>query len=350
MKLQANPYILQFGKEPVQMIPRLSQIQEVENSFFDENIPQQIYMITGVRGSGKTVFMTSIASKCNEAGWIIINVNVSSSTEILKQIAIELSHNSKIQKNHEFKSISLSLSTLSLEVGNSEKLTSYEYEAKQLIQIAKKCGYKILITIDEVTNSSSIREFAGAFQVWVRENLPVYLLMTGLYENIKELQNEKKLTFLYRAPRIDLAPLSLLAIKENYQTNLDISTEDAIKMAKLTKGYSFAFQALGHEVYKTNEFNEEALNNYRYTLENLSYDKIWNDLSDNDQKVCLAIAKSKDGKYSTIKEILHYENNQLNPYRKRLIDKQVVESPRTGYLSFSLPLFDEYILSLEEFE
>ena len=57
--------VKKFGKEPVQMIPRLSQIQEVENSFFDENIPQQIYMITGVRGSGKTVFMTSIASKCN---------------------------------------------------------------------------------------------------------------------------------------------------------------------------------------------------------------------------------------------------------------------------------------------
>ena len=121
-------------------------------------------------------------------------------------------------------------------------------------------------------------------------------------------------------------------------------------MAKLTNGYSFAFQALGFEVWKNDAFNDVALKRYRYTLWNLSYDKIWNDLSDNDRKVCLAIAKSKDGKYSTIKEILGWENNQLNPYRKRLIDKQVLKSVRTGYVAFALPLFDEFILETEAFE
>ncbi len=350
MKSKANPYILQFGKEPVQMIPRLTQILEIENSFFDESIPQQIYMITGVRGSGKTVFMTSIASECLKNDWIVVDVNVSSSNDILTQIAIELSHNPKIQKQHEFKSISLSLGALSLEVGNKDSLTSYEYEAKQLLQLAKKCGYHVLITIDEVTNSDTVREFSGAFQIWVREGLPVYLLMTGLYENIKELQNEKTLTFLYRAPRIDLAPLSLPAIKENYRSNLEVTDEVATKMASLTKGYSFAFQVLGHEVWKTEGFTEESYNNYLYTLGNLSYDKIWSDLSENDRKVCRAIAKSKTGKSSSIKEILHWDNNQLNPYRRRLINKQVVDGTRNGYLSFSLPLFDKYISALEEFE
>lgn len=40
MKNRTNPYTLQFGKIPVEMIPRLSQLMEIENAFFDENITQ----------------------------------------------------------------------------------------------------------------------------------------------------------------------------------------------------------------------------------------------------------------------------------------------------------------------
>ena len=350
MNSKTNPYILQFGKEPAEIIPRVSQITEIENAFFDKNITQQIFMITGVRGSGKTVFMSSIASDCLKKNWIVVNVNVSSANDILSQIAIELSHDARIQKKHEFKNISISVGGFSLGIAKKEPITSYEYETKQLLKIAKKYHYRVLITMDEVTNSAAVREFSGAFQIWVREELPVYLLMTGLYENIHELQNVKTLTFLYRAPRIDLDPLSLYEVKENYQSNLNISEEESIQMAKMTNGYSFAFQVLGHEVWKNKKFNEDAIKRYRYTLWNLSYDKIWNDLSDNDRKVCLAIAQSKDGKFSTIKEILNWNNNQLNPYRKRLINKQVLKSVRTGYVAFVLPLFDEYVLNSEMFE
>ncbi|WP_054653437.1 hypothetical protein [Limosilactobacillus equigenerosi] len=56
-------------------------------------------------------------------------------------------------------------------------------------------GYRLLVTIDEVTNSQSMREFTAAFQILVRQEAPIFLLMTGLYENISDLQNEDSLTF-----------------------------------------------------------------------------------------------------------------------------------------------------------
>ena len=68
--------------------------------------------------------------------------------------------------------------------------------------------------------------------------------MTGLYENINSLQNEKSLTFLYRAAKIELKPLNLRTIAENYHSKLSVDEETALKMARLTKGYSFAFQVL----------------------------------------------------------------------------------------------------------
>ena len=98
----------------------------------------------------------------------------------------------------------------------------------------------------EMTNSEYMKVFAGAFQIFVRQELPVFLLGTGLYENIEELQNEKSVTFLYRAPKMQLKPLNNVAIINKYKTIFNISAEQASQMAGLTKGYPFAFQVLGY--------------------------------------------------------------------------------------------------------
>lgn len=55
-----NPYNLIFGKEPFQVIPRNTQKNEIIDAFLSEPSEQQIYMITGIRGCGKTVFMTDV--------------------------------------------------------------------------------------------------------------------------------------------------------------------------------------------------------------------------------------------------------------------------------------------------
>ena len=58
-----NPYSLSFGKEPTEHIPRLAQTATVTGSFLEHMDDQQIYLITGIRGSGKTVFMPDIQNR-----------------------------------------------------------------------------------------------------------------------------------------------------------------------------------------------------------------------------------------------------------------------------------------------
>ncbi len=77
--------------------------------------------------------------------------------------------------------------------------------------------------------------------------------MTGLYENIHNLQNEKTLTFLYRAPKIILEPLNYTAMIAKYKQIFSCDKEKAQEMAVLTKGYSYAFQLLGYLVWN-NDF------------------------------------------------------------------------------------------------
>ena len=56
----SNPFTLSFGKEPTEFISRLTQTNEIVEDFTSEDPVSQVYMITGVRGSGKTVMLTKI--------------------------------------------------------------------------------------------------------------------------------------------------------------------------------------------------------------------------------------------------------------------------------------------------
>ena len=87
----------------------------------------------------------------------------------------------------------------------------------ELLKQVKKKGKKVLITIDEVRHNESMCIFASQFQIFIREDAPVYLLMTGLHENIEEIINDPALTFLLRSPKMKIEPLSLLQIRRQYK-------------------------------------------------------------------------------------------------------------------------------------
>ena len=69
----SNPFTLSFGKKPLQYISRISQTNQILETFRSDVPSTQIFMITGVRGSGKTVMMTSIANELRQDdSWIVI--------------------------------------------------------------------------------------------------------------------------------------------------------------------------------------------------------------------------------------------------------------------------------------
>ena len=71
-----NPFSLSFGKEPLSFIERGRQSREITDSFSEENPSCQVYMITGVRGSGKTVMLTDIAKHFRkEKDWIVADLS-----------------------------------------------------------------------------------------------------------------------------------------------------------------------------------------------------------------------------------------------------------------------------------
>ena len=174
--------------------------------------------------------------------------------------------------------------------------------------------------------------------------------MTGLYENIYDLQNEKSLTFLYRAPKIHLRPLNYGAIADTYQNTLHIDSNTAAAMAKLTRGYAFAFQVLGYFTFRENDHDyRKVLSKYRLYLDEYVYEKLWTELSKKDKDIVICMAQTKAESVLEIRENLHMNSNEFSKYRLRLIRKGIVDGNTRGKLSFTLPMFREFILDQVEY-
>ena len=339
---KSNPYSLVFGKEPQQVIPRIAQTDELLQWFAGDPPSQQICMITGVRGSGKTVQMTLAGRHfASQPDWIVTELNPDG--DILKNLAAKLASQRTLAKLFQTAKINLSFFGIGLEVNGTVPITDLETALSEMLKTIKKKGKKLLITIDEVTNTPQMRIFANAFQIFLRQDLPVYLIMTGLYENVYELQNQKSLTFLYRAPKIQLEPLNIGTMTENYQKTLGLDRDEALGMAKLTRGYSFAFQVLGYFTWLNGKDKSKTLTSFKQYLQEYVYNKIWSEMSHRDRQLAKAIASVKSGTVSDICSFLGVENRELAPYRERLIRKGIVNGSDRGYLRFTLPLFEEFV-------
>lgn len=341
--MQQNPYTITFGKEPKLSIPRTQQAATVIDSFQADDPSNQVFMVTGPRGSGKTVFMTEVA-KClkGDPRWIVVELNPE--RDLLEGLAAKLSSENNLARAFREAKINLSFFGLGLTVDGIAPITDIEVALSKMLESIQHAGKRLLITIDEVTNNAHIRVFAASFQILLRQDLPIYLVMTGLYENINELQNQKSLTFLYRAPKIALRPLNIGTISRNYQRTFGIEAQDALSMAQATRGYPFAFQVLGFLRWEHGGMGENTLDEYRQHLDDYVYDKIWSELSAGDKSLVWGIAMSRTGKVSKVRELLHLSTNQFNPYRMRLIRKGIVNGDDRGYVRFALPLFEDYVL------
>ena len=335
-----NPFTLTFGQRPNEFInSRSEQIGRIISSFNMEKATNQVYMITGVRGSGKTVSLAEISDYYNgKPDWIVLRLSID--TDIIEAAISEINRKSAV--NRLGFELSVNLGIAEMKVNQSRGEVSTESKFRNILEELDRNKKKVLFVLDEVLNNSYIKKFVSYFQIYITQHYPVYLVMAGLYDNISELQNDKNLTFLYRAPKIILEPLNIPAMATSYRTIFDLPVKEAASMAKLTKGYPFAFQILGYLKWEAGESVDKILPRFDECLTTYAYEKIWSELSVLDQKVMFAISSGLT-KTIEIRERLNVSPQLLNTYRKRLMDRGVVDGTIRGELHLALPRFDVYI-------
>ena len=169
-----NPFTISFGKKPLQYISRISQTNEIIDNFTAKEPSNQIYMLTGVRGSGKTVMMTSISQEIKkDDSWFVVELNPA--RDLLKSLAAKLyslpeMHPYFIQAKLDFSAFGLGVS-----LENSIPVTDIENAIELMLMEIKKRQKRLLITIDEVTNCEYIRIFSSSFQIFLRQDYLSYI-------------------------------------------------------------------------------------------------------------------------------------------------------------------------------
>ena len=320
-----NPFTLSFGKKPIQYISRISQTNEIIENFNESEPSNQIYLITGVRGSGKTVMMATIANELKrDENWVVIELNPT--RDLLQSLAAKLyslpdMHAHCVKARIDFSALGIGVS-----LENATPITDIENAIEIMLSELQKRKKR-------------------SFQIFLRQEHPIFLLMTGLYDNIYNLQNEESLTFLYRAPKMILEPLNYTAVRRQYMDIFHLDIEKAGEMAGLTKGYPFAFQVLGYLRWdnKGIETIEEILPEYDQYLEEYVYSKIWSEFSELDRKIVIEMSVSGETKVKNIRDKIEMKSELFSVYRDRLKRKGVIDTSKYGEVSFILPRFAEFV-------
>mgnify|MGYP007069944599 CR=1 FL=1 len=175
---------------------------EIIASFCDKNASKYVYKITGLRGAGKSVeYSKVIQTLKKKKDWLVYPLSASGDAvaTLISKISMEKFINStsvtttvnsttSVTGNAYIISGNESINA-SRTISDNEHYYSNEAALTKMIDIANKKNYRVLVAIDDISKTRemlSLLSIIGSMQL---EGLQVYLLVTGLAENIEDFSS-----------------------------------------------------------------------------------------------------------------------------------------------------------------
>lgn len=352
--LHQNPFDASFSSIPPVYLSTTDESNRVINTI--KSAPSgRSFFITGVRGSGKTVLMRYIEKQLKtQKDYLVISLenNQGLLTALYQELLSQMHPLSepllKRFGNLSFDKLNLKLDDGQTNIGNN--VNTWLPILTPMLEQLKHQHKKLIVTIDEVTNSTDIQQFAQLFNNLKSHNLPIFTIMTGLPNLVDEVRNEDRLTFLLRSVRIVTQPLSQSEITAKYQQVFACSWLDAAFLTKRTDGYPYAFQLLGdlifQELQKLPKIEIKAAwmhinQQFKAMLFENAYAKIFEPLPRKLQQYLQAATLSPYA--ASIRQQMQATTNQIAQLRSRLLKRRLIAPDGYGRIKIILPYFAEYV-------
>jgi len=354
-----NPFTPVFGNEPPILAGRSHLIGDVlkglENPPGD---PNRITIFTGPRGSGKTVLLNTIGTEAEKIGWIPIHTIASNI--MLEQFVeqIERRASSFIEKKAKSKLTGVQISGIGFQREITEgKKRTWRAEMDDYLDMLAKNDVGLLFTIDEVSAGfPEMIEFVSTFQFFVREKRNVALLMAGLPNNVMQMFSNSSISFLRRAFRRTLDPITYPEVRATIKKTIELSGREVEKSALdiaavSTKGYPFMLQLIGYHAF--NQSNKKTITEHdvasgisdaEQEMESMILDASVNDLSDTDMRFLLAMLADTGGsRMADIALRMEVSPSYASHYKRRLVNQGILAEAGRGKVVFSMPMFKELL-------
>ena len=350
-----------FGNRPEQIVGRDSELIDFMRGLNEPpGSRDRCTLILGQRGMGKTALLLEIADRASKEGFIIARVTAHEGmpAAIIEQIQLNGSRYFDNTKN--VTGFTAGALGFSFGLSFSEPAQQQYGFRTKLSLLCDKLAEKnlgVLILIDEVFTSPAMREVAASYQELVGDGKNIAIGMAGLPYAVSGVLNDRVLTFLNRARKMELGVISVQAIKAYYEhafSAMGIKCSDKLleSAAEKTRGLPYFMQLLGYylTLYAQDSLTidksilSKAEESSIKDLENNVFKPLLAPLSDNDMIFLNALAKCDEPlTINKLKEQLGDQGPAIQPYRKRLLDAGIIESPRRGELTFAVPYLKEYL-------
>lgn len=338
-------------------------------------------LLTGLRGVGKTVLLQEIGREATEAGYHVAIFEVregysfaSALVPELRNILYELDSAAGISEKvrrglmvlrNFISSIKLNMGEFSMDIeplrgvaDTGDILHDLPDLFLATAQAAQEKGTGILLLIDEMQmlEKQEFNALIMAMHVLQQEQAPLALIGAGL-PTLPKLAGEAKsyAERLFDYPIIDRLSYadSCSALQEPARREGAEFASDALKsIYEYSHGYPYFLQVWGYHVWNqaagpciTAQDVEAAANKIYTRLDEGFFRVRFDRLTDAEKRYCRAMAELQEEECSTsrIAEILRRKPSSLASTRERLMRKGMIFSSRQGVVTFSVPLFDDFL-------
>lgn len=359
-----NPFKPTAGGEPPLLIGRERVVRDFDKGL-DNGVgaPGRIMLITGARGTGKTVMLTVLGDKARAHKWDVIEETASDG--LCERLVSELcSKDSLIDKLTFAPSITIAGASVSLgeaELSPKRMPETLRKAMSARLDALEKRDAGLMISIDETQAASraDLIAIATAIQHQIREKRNVSIVFAGLPQMISDLFDDEVITFLRRARTNVLANVPIDEVKESFaqtfeDSGMSLDTSLVEKAAVATAGYPYMIQLVGYYIWDAADAREstviskedvnEGIREARVDLDNAVCVPELHGLSKNDKAYLEAMAVS-DGPSGTseVARRMGRSAKYAATYRKRLLDAYVIRQTDRGEVDFAVPFLREYL-------
>lgn len=320
-------------------------------------------LLLGQRGSGKTVLLLEMADLGRRMGFVTISPTVTAKGMLERILEKAEEEGAPFLDRPKSKVTGASIGILGVTAGietmpSEEKSRSFAFRFIHLCRALNEQGKGLLILIDEVqANQEELKQLIIAYQEAIGEGLSLAMVLAGLPGAISATLNDHVLTFLNRAGKIRLLPLSIREIGRYYRQafaglKIDVSGELCDEAAHFTEGSPYMVQLVGHYITKLTMDDgvidrrsfDEALDCAREDYENDICLTVLNSLSDKDREFLDAMAEdTAESRIADIAARIGVSHAYAQLYRRRLIAAGVVEPVRRGEIRIADPYMQNYL-------
>lgn len=381
MAVDGNPFTPTFGVTPPLMAGRGEEIEAFADGLAGGlGSPGRAILLTGPRGSGKTVTLNALEDHAREQGWAVVSettrvgLAAELTTSVLPQMMRDLDPGT-----HQRRVTGGSLSA----AGFGGGVTTDVYDRYPVVPRLRSAvedltdllrerggtggfgngpggpGRGLLISLDEVQISAinDLREVAITVQHAFREGRDVALIMAGLPRAIHDVLNDTVITFLRRAERFVLGRISdadaRRALRDPVVAAGRTIGDEALAAAVAgAGGYPFLLQLVGARMWSVDPESDEITPSAATTgvaraasrMGQLVLAPAMADLSKKDRAFLMAMSQD-DGPSETaeIARRLGVTGPYAGQYRLRLLAADIIDSPDHGLVDFTIPYLREYL-------